>query len=646
MKKLSILTLVLASLFFGLSAQQPQDPNLMTINGKDIKLSEFEYIYNKNNSNNLIDKKTLEEYVDLYVIFKMKVEEAIAQGLDTTKAFKTELAMYRNQLAQQYLQDEEGLELLMKEAYDRKVEEREVSHIIIRIEGDGTSADTLKAYNRAMEAYKLAQKEDFAKVAQAYSDDPNVARTNGHLGWVSAGRTPYNFETLVYNTEVGSVALPIRTFIGYHIVKVTEKRNSQGEVRVSHIMLANDDDKKPEEIEAAVDSIYQLVLAGEDFAELAKQNSQDPGSASKGGELPWFGSGQMVPQFEKAAFALQTEGEISAPIRSNYGWHIIKLLGKKPIATYEEQRQSLKSMVEQSDRAVEIENYFVEKLKKEYHFRLNEGSLQEIFDLTDKYAMSDSIFKKEAMRLNKNLFGFANRNFSQSDFAQTFLSAVDDYRGVKTDFIKEQLRNYVNKQLIDYEKSELANKYPDYKNLLQEYHDGILLFEVMNNEVWEKASLDKEGLEKFFEDNKSKYKWDEPRYKGRIVYAKDKATLKAVKKVIKIANPDSIDSYINKRFNDSIKYVRSEKGLWKKGINPIIDKKIFKVKSEIKIDENFPYYFVVGKLQKQYPEDYLDVRGVVTADYQDYLEQNWIAYLKQKYRVMIDQNVMKVVKKN
>lgn len=647
MKQFFASVLLFAFAVLGLSAQQ-SDPTLMKINGKNIPLSEFEYIYNKNNTNNVVDKKSLEEYVELFVNFKLKVEEAIAQGLDTTQSFKNELAMYRNQLAEQYLKSDESVsEELLKTLYDRKKEELQVSHILIRIPEGGTANDTTTAYNKAMEIYKRTQKEDFETLARDVSEDPSVSHNGGNIGWISALRTPYTFEDMAYQTPVGKVSMPIRTFIGYHIIKVNDKRQSQGEVKVAHILLLNDRNNPDnnESIQARADSIYNLILAGEDFGELAVKFSQDPGSASQKGELPWFESGRMIPEFESASFALKNKGEVSKPIASQFGWHIIKLIDKKPLAEFDELKKTLENYLLQSDRVQTLPNTFIENLKKEYNFVQDKEALNEIYSLADKYAFADSAFVAEGKKLNKTFLSYAHMQIPQSDFINHLAATGRGFRGIRSDFIDIQLKDYVYNKLIGFEQTQLNRKYPEFRNLMQEYHDGILLFEVMNKEVWEKASQDKEGLSKFFEANKDEYAWTKPHYKGRVILAKDKASLRAAKNILKRANPDSIDTYIQKRLNDSIQYVKVEKGLWIQGENPVIDSKIFKT-GKYKPTKEYPYYFVQGKMLKTHPEDYTDVRGVVTANYQDYLEKEWIAALRAKYPVEIDEKVLKTVKKN
>ena len=626
---------------------RPSDPTLMKINGKDIPLSEFEYIYNKNNTNNVLDKKTLDEYVDLFVNFKLKVEEAIAQGLDTTQSFNSELSLYRNQLAEQYLTDSDMNAALLQEAYDRKKEEVEVSHILVKIADTGTAADTLAAYNKALSIIKRAQKEDFAKLAKEVSDDQYASKTGGYVGWVNALRTPYSFENAAFATQAGSVSKPVRTFLGYHIIKVLDRRPSQGEVHVKHIFLLDNDPNSTNkaELKARIDSIYERLKAGDDFGELAKKHSQDPGSARQNGELPWFGSGQMIPEFEKAAFALKQEGEYTEPVHTQVGWHIIQLIGKRPLAGMDELKSDLENQIKANERSQKIMNSFTGKLKKEYNFTMNEAAATEIYQLADKLAPSDSLFNVEMNKLDKPLFTISDKSFTQKDFSNYMLPAAAGFRGVRSDFIKEQLNAFINNKLSTYEQTQLDRKYPEFHYLMQEYHDGILLFEVSNREVWEKASKDTEGLTKFFESNKTKYAWQKPHYKGRIIYCKNKPTLKAARLIVKRAANDSIDKYLYQRLNDSIQFVKVEKGLWVEGENKMIDAGIFK-KGVVEPNKDYPYYFISGKVLKTMPEDYTDVRGVITADYQDYLEKEWIKTLRQKYTFTVDEKVLKTVKKN
>lgn len=628
---------------------QTNDPVLMTINGKPVLKSEFEYIYNKNNSNNSLDKKTLNEYVDLFINFKLKVEEAKAQGIDTTKSFINELAGYRAQLTKPYLTDAKADEQVLKEAYERMKEDVELSHILVRMEPNASPADTLAAWKKINAIAKRIEKEDFAKVAKETSEDQNAEKNGGYIGWISAFRTVYPFENMAYNTPVGTVSKPVRTAYGYHIIKVHARRKTLGEILVSHIMrfTAQGDEEKNKQAKIKIDSLYQRVLAGDDFGKLASEFSEDRGSAAKNGELPWFGSGRMVPEFENAAFELKNTGDVSKPVQSAYGWHIIKLLDHKGLGSYESVKADIEQKVKRDERSDIGQKSFVAKLMTDYHYAENTENAKEIAKLLDKKTLADSTFQAEAAKLNKPLITFADKQLSQADFVSYLKKNAYSDKTNAADIISEKLKLFANKALLDYEDSQLEKKYDDFRFLMQEYHDGILLFEVSNNEVWEKASKDTAGLANYFKNHKSVYVWEKPHFKGRVIMCKNQETFKAAKKIVKTTHNDSIDKYLRTRLNDSIQYVKIEKGNFVQGENKAIDKYGFKVKNATyEPSKDYPYVFVTGKNLKKTPEDYNDVRGLVTADYQEYLEKEWIAALRAKYPVVVDKKVLDTVKQN
>ena len=646
--KSSVITLLA---FFSLSVSlfaQTTDPVIMTINGKPVLKSEFEYIYNKNNTNNSLDKKTLDEYVDLFINFKLKVEEAKKQGIDTTASFVNELSGYRSQLTKPYLTDSKIDDALLHEAYERSKEDVEVSHILIRIPQNATPVDTLKAWNEINSIWKRLQKEDFGKVAKEVSQDQSAEKNKGYIGWISALKTFYPFESASYNTPVGTFSKPVRSAFGYHIVKVNARRNSLGEVLVSHIMIftSKENEAQNRKAKATIDSIYQRVLAGDDFGALAKSYSQDKGSASKNGELPWFGAGRMVPEFENAAFALKNIGEVSKPIQSAYGWHILKLIDKKGLAPFEELKADLERKIKQDERSMRGQKAFLAKLRVDYNYSLITSSMKDLHTLANDRKLSDSTFIAGAAKPDKPLFSFAEKKYSQADFLKYLKKNTGLDSNLSSELIDEKLNAFVDAEMLAYEDSQLENKYPDFRFLMQEYHDGILLFEVSNKEVWDKASKDTEGLDKYFRNHRAVYTWEKPHFKGRVIFCKDKETLKAAKTIVKKSVNDSIDKYLRIRLNDSIQYVKIEKGLFVQGENKVVDNQIFKTKEKYVPSADYPYFFVAGKMLKNKPENYTDVRGLVTADYQEYLEQEWIKALRAKYPVKVDQNVLKTVKKN
>ena len=489
----------------------------MTINGKPVLKSEFEYIYNKNNSNNSLDKKTLDEYVDLFVNFKLKVEEAEAQGIDTTSSFINELSGYRSQLTKPYLTDQKVDDQLLQEAYDRMKEDVEVSHILIRIPQNATPEDTLKAWNEINNIAKRVQKEDFGKVAKDVSQDQSAEQNAGHIGWISAFRTVYPFEAMAYKTPVGTISKPVRTAFGYHIIKVHARRNSLGEILVSHIMMftSQGDTAANAKAKVRIDSIYNRVLAGDDFGTLAKTYSMDKGSASKNGELPWFGTGRMVPDFENAAFALKNVGDVSKPIQSPYGWHIIKLLDKKGIDSYENTKADIERKIKRDERANFGQKAFLAKLRTEYNYQQPKQGLDELYKLADNADVtSDSLFYVKTASMANPLFSFADKKFNQKDFIDYLKTTKTGGKTLTSDKLAEKFSAFVDSKLLAYEDSQLEKKYDDFRFLMQEYHDGILLFEVSNREVWDKASKDTEGLDKYFRAHKTDYTWEKPHYKG------------------------------------------------------------------------------------------------------------------------------------
>ena len=590
MKKVLLSIILLACAVVGFAQE---DQVLMTINGEDVMLSEFMYIYEKNNQGNNTEKKSMAEYLDLFINFKLKVTEAIAQGVDTTEAFKKELAGYRSQATPKYMVDVEAIDSLIQLSYDRQANVRRAAHIAIQCPADADSvaeAEALAKINLARERVTtgvekkvkkgrkwvtVREPEDFKAVAKEMTDDPHGKDDGGELGWVQVFRYVYAFEDAVYNTPIGEVTEVFRSPYGFHIALVEEERPYE-EVHAAHIMkmMPRGAETNPLDVKKEIDSLYHAVLAGADFAEVATAHSDDKGSAVQGGDLGWFGRGMMVQPFENITFDM-TPGEISEPFPTRFGWHFVKLYDKRGIQPLDSLRRQLSIQVRRDARFAEADKSFIRKARAEYNLPAS---------------MSDADVKA-------------------------------------------------------YAEAHLEEKHVDLRNLVREYHDGILLFDVSLREVWDKANKDTEGLASYFKAHKKDYTWDEPRFKGYMVYAKNEAAAKAAKQIVKKANPDSVMSYINQRINvDSVQYVKVERGLWVAGKNGAVDKYAFDLKdADYTPAEEFPVVIAVGKVIKA-PQDYNDVRGQVTTDYQDYLEKLWVATLREKYPVVINEEVLKTLK--
>ena len=567
-----------------------EDKVLMTINGEPIMASEFLYIYEKNNQETSLEKKSMEEYLDLFINFKLKVTEAIAQGVDTTQEFKDELKGYRAQATPKYLQDNDAIDSLVLLSYNRMANIRKASHIAVQCPMDADSATLAaatakinelrqrvtvglpKEVKKGRKKITVQEVEDFAEVAMTYSDDPAAKQNKGELGWIQPFRYVYPLEDAVYNTPVGEITEVFRSPFGLHIAKVEGERAFE-EAHAAHIMKMTPagDLQRLAAATFKMDSLYQLAIQDTvDFAALAQANSEDRGSAMRGGDLGWFGRGAMVQPFEDITFGLN-EGEISKPFQTRFGIHISKLYGKRGIQPLDSMHSQLLRQVQRDQRMQIANESFIAKTRAEYNLPAD---------------MSDADVKA-------------------------------------------------------YADARLEEKYPELRNLVREYHDGILLFDVSLREVWDKANKDHEGLTAFFKANKKQYTWDEPRYKGWLIYAKTDLAAKAAKQIVKGASDKAkVDSILNERVNlDSVTYVKVEYGLWTAGKNAAVDVYGFKDKTATyTASEEYPVVVAVGKVLKR-PEEYNDDRGKIVTDYQDYLEKLWIASLREKYPVVINEEV-------
>ena len=653
MKTKGTLLLLLFS-YLSLSAQNP-DPVLMKINGEGIKKSEFEYIYNKNNTAEAIDQKDLDEYLELFKNFKLKVFEAKVQGLDTLLSFKKELLGYRRQLAQPYLEDKETEEIFMREAYSRMKENVSASHILIRLPQNYSVEDTLAAYNRIMSirervapSNKKKKTEDFNAVAKEVSEDMSAGENGGHLGYISAFGTIYPFENVAYNTPIGSVSMPVRTSFGYHLIKVEDRRSDPGERLTAHVMLMTPreaDEATKMKVKLRIDSIYGLIINGMDFSEAAKTFSEDSGSAMNDGQLPWFGVNRMIKEFENKAFSMN-KGDISEPFSTAFGYHIMKLLDTKQLAPYDDKKNEIKSAIMRGDRINDMRKTTAEKLKKQFNYQLNKQNLNNLIKQSEAAFAVDSTFIAGLEKQNAVLFTIGDISYTQPQFADFLKNNNTTQKVTPSDILMEKFNLFVVESAFNYQDNTLESRHTDFASLMKEYHDGILLFEISNKEVWDRASKDTEGLKSFFEANKTEYAWDTPKYKGFVISCADKKIEKEAKKLIKKTAADSLVRVLNTAFNTSEQTgIKIEKVLVVKGDNKAVDCFGFKTlnKKEYEAPEKFPYVFVTGKILKNGPESHEDVRGLVVSDYQNHLEEQWLKYLRDKYTVEVDKDVLKTV---
>jgi peptidyl-prolyl cis-trans isomerase SurA len=655
-RKLNVLFATLLCCSIISNAQPVADPVLMTVAGKNITKSEFEAIYHKNNTKNAAsDAKSLEDYLQLFINFKLKVKEAEELGLDTVSAFKNELEGYRKQLAAPYLTDNEVNDKLLKEAYDRMKKDVRASHILIKCDAGAFPKDTLAAYNKAIAARnRILKGEDFAKVAKEVSEDPSAKDNGGDLGYFTSMQMVYPFESAAFNAELNKVTMPIRTRFGYHIILKSEERANQGQITVAHVMVKTPQkdaalkDTSKVDPKAKIDELYAKIKAGADFAEMAKQYSDDKGSAKKGGELPMFGTGRMVIEFEKAAFALQKDGDISAPIQTQYGWHIIKRLSKKELGSFDELKPELKGKIGKDSRSQNGRESMIAKIKKEYNFKENLKLRDEFVKVMDTTYFEAKWKSSAAAKLIKEgMFSLADKSYSQKDFA-VYLENHQSKRA-KTDFtmlVNDMYKEFVNESCLAYEESKLATKYPEFKALLQEYRDGILLFDLTDKNVWSKAVKDTTGLKAFYEENKSKYMW-ETRAEATVYKCANDKVAADVRKMLKDKEKkkytnDDILKAINK---DSQLNLNIESGKYSKGDNELVDK--IEWKKGLSANTNIDKQIIFIDFENILPptnKSIAEAKGLITADYQNFLEKQWINTLRSKYQFAVNKEVLATVK--
>ena len=635
MKKIG-LSILCGAFAFATTAQ-----NLLTIEDENISLEEFKTVFYKNNNNTELSKEYLDEYMELFVNFKLKVRNADELGMDTIPAFIAELSGYKTQLAKPYLKNKEFDENMLIEAYDRMKQDVKASHILISVDEKATVKIEKIAYENALAIRSeiIAGKISFSDAAKKNSDDKSALNNGGNLSYFTAFMMVYNFETAAYSTKIGEISMPIKTKYGYHIIKVTDKREAVGEVKVAHIMFKSGqgaDEKRLNEAKDKINKAAELLTNGEEFAEVAERFSEDRSTAVKGGSLPAFGVGKMVPEFEAVAFGLKEVGDISAPFRTEYGWHIITLLERKSIPAFEDVKADLKRKIERDSRGELSKQALFAKLHKTYKV-VNNPSAYTGFSKVSANAVALGTFSTSAENTN-TLVTINGKAISVNSFAEYILlnqTAGSDIDAMYTSF--------VNEELLAYEESQLETKYPEYKALMKEYREGILLFDLTNAKVWSKAVEDTVGLQNFYTENSSNYMW-ENRADATVYSCIDLATAKLVKKAVYKKHRGNItDAEILTAANtDAPLSLQIKAKKFIKGENEYVDAVDWKIgiAGDIKTKDGSYIIVDIYEVLASGIKELSETRGKVISDYQNLLEAEWIASLKEKYSISIDRDML------
>lgn len=628
------------------------DTVLFTIKNHPVYLSEFRQIYAKTNQEKAdFSEASLREYLDLYIKFKLKAQRGRELQLDTTPAFKTEFESYRRQLAASYLVDKEVSGKLVREAFERMQQEVDISHIFIACDKNAKPADTLRAWNRTVNLYKMLQSgATFEQLARDSSDDKSAKENGGRLGFVTAMLPDgyYHMETAIYTAKPGETLPPVRSNSGYHILRAHRLRPARGEVEIAHILLRKgktDEENTQKRLRA--DSVYTALKNGSDWELLCSGVSEDKMSAAKGGNIGFFGINRYQFAFEEAAFALQNDGDISSPVETSLGWHILKRIGRRGFDNFEKVQRALEEKIKRDSRIEVAKQSMIARIRAGGNFqeypetlaRWTAGQIDSIF-LTYRWSPDPAKPQTPLQR-----YGDV-QTYTLADFeAYCFRASRDRMRGFGQplqETIDRMYKIWSEEAALHFEESQLEKKHPEYRSLVREYREGMLMFDAANLEVRDRASADSAGLEQFFLQNLTdKYKWGERARVSIYTLQSDDPELLLKIRDYAARNPSA---EVLKKFNEKETVLTVSEKTFEKGKNKDLNfiwqpggmtkaktDNVTKTVMFTKVEEIIPAA----------PKTLEESRGYALADYQDYLEKQWLEKLKTEYPVKVDETVFK-----
>jgi len=670
-KKLFVLLTTLLATFC-LYAQQT-DPAVIKINGKPVLKSELQRAYTKSNALRSDDEKeSITDFIQSYINFKLNVEEAKAQHLDTTGNYVRDMATARVETSHKYMQDTVYENDYLKKIYSRMVENVEVNHVLIPFEGEIVfPVDTVALYKRASELRDRLSKNGFAAEGYGKSSATSIVmdnnKQNGYIGWTVPFMFNASVEDAIYSLPMNEISQPIRTSDGYHIVQVLGRRPAVGAIDIEQVLF-NFTQIPPNQHQ--IDSVgkvawreYNRIGSSVDYKALCDEFAQAMEMGDKGCRFGVIGlDSRLSPSFIDAAFRLKNEGDITEPVLSDYGYHIIRLLKKIPVPSYENLKLSLRERITKSDKSQEMTREKRGRMADALGYTFNKEAYDKLNAIADKVSPRDSAFFGLVKNPNDILFSFGNKakytvgnfvdyirlrhsliNKKSMDAPEMFIFTEAINNTLSTDVLSEYFNVYYSRTLTDYYYITLVEREHEYKEQLNEISDGLLSFAVMNKNIWERSATDEKGLSGYFNENKNKYSLNGTKYRGLIIHAKNEKALSTAESLAKNEkNRDALVQKLRNTLNKDSLDVLMEPGIWVKGENKYVDNKIFGGK-EIKPQMGYPFFFVTGEFITA-PVDYNDVRSAVEADYQDELEKEWKVYLQNKYKVEIDNSVLGTIK--
>lgn len=591
-------------------AQKNKDNVLLKIDKKPVYESEFIRLFGKN-KNLKIEGETpsVKDDIQLFIDYKLKLIEAKNLQMDTVTSYIKEVARYRNQLVLPYLNDDSLIDSLVREAYQRSLKEVKARHILIKVAGD--SKDTVAAYQKISELRaRVLAGEDFTALAKKNSEDPSAKVNGGDLGFFSVFKMVYPFENAAFNTAKGEVSEVFRSQFGYHILQVDDIRDSMGEVEVAHIMIRDTTSVGT----STIDKVYREILSGGDFEALAKKYSDDKRSAVNGGKMSKFTIGAVPVPFGDVSFSLSEENEYSTPFKTAYGWHIVRFINQYPVGSFEDSKEKLLEKTKRDSRSKTLSNPVVLRLKKEYTIEVNEDAKKDFEN--PKFNPTDS--------LNNWLVKIENDTLTQIDFSKYTKNRRDKQPIAIFDA-------FLDSEILEYYKEHLEETDEDFKNLFEEYRNGLLLFDLMKVKIWDAAQNDSIGIKNFYDTHINDYKKPET-YKSIVVSTKDKneaATLFSY--IDKESSIDSIQTKLKSNKNVLVKSGDFEKD------NSIFPKGVTLAPNTTTSYEEDGYFIIVKITSKEvsFIQEFEDVKGKVISDFQNEIQENWMQELRAKHKVKI-----------
>jgi len=681
MKKLVLALMVCLQVFGTFAKEKPKNKNnatpkdtrvLFSVGNTPVTVEEFKYIYNKNNARDsspstLYSRQKVNEYLDLFINFKLRIEDAKALGLDTATAFTKEYYKYRQQIAQPYLTDRTVNDMLIEEAYTRMGTEVRASHILVLVDANAKPKDTLEAYNKAVKLRDSLVKygKSFPEMARKYSEDPSAVNNSGDLGYFTAMMLIYPFENAAYNLkDKGDISMPIRTRFGYHIISLTDKRPNRGDIKVRHIMIGtspNDPLEKQKVAKAKVDSLHALLQRGIGFQELASQYSDHYASRANGGEMSPFNDFSEFPQeFKDAAFSLQKDGDFTLPFKTDYGWHIMQRVELIKLKSKKELESSIRDQIERDSRSEKSKDVAINKFKKDLKFKGNKNP----YKLLSKYINDSALIKAtvnatmlKADAATKKVFKVQDNTYTVAEWVSWIATNQEEnrYPNAKT-AAADYYKRFSDEIILNTYDVQLESRFPDFANISKEYKEGLLLYDVKEKKIWNATINDTAGQRVWYNTHTGNFMWKQ-RADAAIIDVKDKELAKQLKaelyligvqpKNIKL-KPLTMDSLAAKYIKKDPLSVNYVTGMFERGEQLVLEKiapwsiGVFDVGMF-----NDRYYLVkINAIEAPKAKDFDDVRGIVISQMQESEEDKWLKELKVKYPVKINQEVLNTIVTN